>query len=99
MKQVRFEKEAGWDTIATAIIDPLGPDGKQWSQAITNYVNGFTNTQQHGFQYSIGKNFPVFFKKKLVPTHKKHFQILTKQNKTPSVLNAQSQDLTPEPRK
>ena len=44
MKQVRFEKEAGWDTIATAIIDPLGPDGKQWSQAITNYVNGFTNT-------------------------------------------------------
>ena len=34
MKQVRFEQDSGWETIATAIIDPKGPDGKTWNTEI-----------------------------------------------------------------
>ena len=58
------------------IIDPWGPDGKTWNTEINNYMKGLTDTQKNGYQYEIGKNFPMFFKKKIEPVHKKHFQIM-----------------------
>ena len=75
MKKVRFDSDSGWGTISNAIIDPMGPDGKTWTSEIHNYMKGCTDTQKHGYQYQIGTNFPIFYKKKVEPIHKKRTQV------------------------
>lgn len=57
------ESKLSWETMTNVIIHSTGDDARLFKEQCTNFNKyGFTDTQHHGYQYLIGKNFPFIFK-------------------------------------
>lgn len=58
-----YGQNTGWGTITMALTSPFTDEARNWDVEIKNYAKGFTDKQKAGYQYDIGKNFPVMYKK------------------------------------
>lgn len=63
MTPMDFNNKTSWGVMTDAIIAPKSVEGRQYWSEINNYKLGMTKEKQFGYQYLLGENFPVIFKK------------------------------------
>lgn len=58
-----FENKTAWEVMTNSIMLPNKVEGRQYWSELNNFKLGMTKDKQFGYQYLIGDNFPVIFKK------------------------------------
>jgi hypothetical protein len=67
MVPINYEKKSVWDAMTDIILLPSSDESKLFFEEVANYKLGQTKDTKSGYQYLIGKNFPMIYESVEIP--------------------------------